>query len=243
MLLSLLFFFTLANGTNAQQVIEDPAGPVHTGPGYIMVCIVLMLISLTFVFAGKCVIKLILFIVGFIFFGLLSVWIASLIVNFGNISDSQMIGIILGSIIAGVIGGGLSFCLYQLGVVILGFIGGFALATLILSGVTSLNSYWASLGIIIAVGVIVGVITFIFKNLMIVITTSFIGSQALMIGVDAIANKGYSQFAQITPELQTVTMTPVLWSMLGSSIAITIVGIVFQYKVYPYYSYHNNVRC
>ncbi|KXN70342.1 hypothetical protein CONCODRAFT_85374 [Conidiobolus coronatus NRRL 28638] len=241
-LLSLLFLFMVISGASAQQIIESPAGSVRTDAGSIIMCIVLVLIGLTFVFTAKRIIKFILFIAGFIFFALVCVWIASLIINFSNISNAQMGGIIVCSIISGIIGGALSWSLYQVGIIILGFMGGFVLASLILSGVTSFDNYWARFGIMVAIGVIIAVITFIFMDFMIIITTSFIGSQAFMIGVDAVANEGYAQFAQIASETRAVIMTPALWAMLGSSIVTTIIGIIFQYKAYPQRSYHYKFR-
>jgi hypothetical protein len=236
--LSLLFLFTFISGASAQSV-DVSGGEPNTDAGSIIAGVVLMLIGLVFVFAGKRIIKLILFVVGFVFFGALSVWISSLIVDIDNITQGQRIGIIVGSVVVGLIGGLLSWCLYQVGVVLLGFLGGFALGGLILSGVTTLDSYWARFGIMVAIGVVIAIVTLIFMNLMIIITTSFVGSQAFMIGVDAIANKGYTQFAQVTTHLQSVSMTAVLWAMLGSSIALALIGIIFQYKAYPKRSYHN----
>jgi hypothetical protein len=77
-------------------------------------------------------------------------------------------------------------------------------------------------------------------NVMIIITTSFEGSQIFMIGVDLIANKGYAKFTEVYEDTFAIHMTPVLWGMLASSLVLTLIGIIFQYKAYPNRQYYDS---
>ncbi|KXN70340.1 hypothetical protein CONCODRAFT_78893 [Conidiobolus coronatus NRRL 28638] len=202
-----------------------------------------MLVGLVFVFAGKRVIKFLLFIAGFVFFGILALYISGRIVDLENITQGQRIGIIVGSVITGLLGGLLSWCLYKLGIAILGFLAGFNIGGLIVNSISSLDdNYWGRLGIMIGCGLAIAILTLFLMNIMIVVATSFVGAQGFMIGIDFIANKGYVDFVRVTTTLKSFHLTPVLWAMLGSSIVLTLIGILVQFKSYPKAQYYNIER-
>jgi hypothetical protein len=239
--LSLLFCITYISGISAQDQVIINGGDPRRDAGSIIAAIILYIVGLTFVFAGKRVIKILLFIVGFIFFGALSLVIAARIVDVESVTSGQRIGIIVGSVIVGILGGMLSWCLYKLGIAILGFLMGFSIGGLIVNGISSLqDSFWTRLGIMIGCGLAVSILMIFLMSIMIVVATSFVGSQLFMIGVDVLANKGYLMFVEVYSKFKSVQMTPVLWAMLGSSLVLTLIGILVQWKAFSKKEYYDN---
>ncbi|KXN70341.1 hypothetical protein CONCODRAFT_78894 [Conidiobolus coronatus NRRL 28638] len=230
-ILSLLAIFI--SGVTAQDYsFQENGGAPNTDAASIIIGIIAMVLGLIFVFAGKRVIKFLLFISGCIFFAGLTIIISGKIVDLNNITSTQRIIIIVFTVLIGLLGGLLSWYLYKLGIAIIGFLAGFNIGGLIVNGISSLDdNYWGRLGIMVACGLVIAILTLFLMNIMIVVATAFVGSQGFMIGIDFIANKGYVNFVKVTSSLKSFKLTPTLWAMLGSSIVLTLIGTLVQFKL------------
>jgi hypothetical protein len=238
---SLLSCVAYISGVRAQDTFTINEADIKMDAGSIVGAIILWILGLAFIFSGKRIIKILLFIVGFIFFGLFSLFIATNIVDTESITSSQRIGIIVGSVIAAILGGMLSWYLYKLGIAILGFLMGFSIGSFVVHRIPSLEThFWTRFGIMVASGFAIAILAIFLMKLMIIISTSFVGSQMAMIGVDLIINQGYSKFILIYIKSKAIQVTPVLWVMLGSSIILTLIGILFQWKAYSKKEYYDN---
>ncbi|KXN70345.1 hypothetical protein CONCODRAFT_70744 [Conidiobolus coronatus NRRL 28638] len=236
-----VFFSLFISGISAEDKVVLDEGPIRKDAGHIVGAIILWIIGLVFVFAGKRIVRFLCFVVGFFFFAFLSLLISGAIVDDERATNAQSIGIIVGAVIVGIIGGLLSWWLYKFGIFIMGFLAGFTIGGLIVQAIQALDdNFWASIGICIGCGIVIGILMLVFMNIMIIITTSFEGSQLFMVGVDLIANKGYATFTEVYQQTFAIRMTPALWGMLASSLVLTLIGIIFQYKAYPKGRYYDD---
>jgi hypothetical protein len=202
---------------------------------------ILMLVGVIFIFFGKRLIKFLSFIAGFLFFAAVALLIASRIVNFENLEFSQHNGMVGGLLAVGVLGGILSYCVLRLGVMSLGFLTGYSIGGIILQSTQSLG-FGAHLGIMIGFGTVGAILAFFFIDWTILITTSYIGAQTLLVGVDVIVNKRYIDFVKANTNLNYIKCTPILGGMLGCGFLLTIIGAVFQYKVFTKSNYYEIVK-
>ncbi|KXN70334.1 hypothetical protein CONCODRAFT_7090 [Conidiobolus coronatus NRRL 28638] len=209
----------------------DGTGKANTSAVAIVSMLILISVGLVFVFAGKKIIKVLLVLLGFFFFACITIVIAGKIVDLSTITKGQRIGILVSSLIIGILGGLLSWCLYKLGIFILGFIMGYNLGGLILQ-FAKIESQWGRIGIMIACGLVIGILAICLMKFMIVIATAFVGSQAVMIGIDVVANKGYINSVNVMATFKKTEMNAALWAMLGSSIALMLIGIIVQFKAF-----------
>ncbi|KXN70346.1 hypothetical protein CONCODRAFT_78897 [Conidiobolus coronatus NRRL 28638] len=114
----------------------------------------------------------------------------------------------------------------------MGYIAGYHLTGVVLCGLINLDKNSVVFGVMIVCGLAVGAINLIFLDIMLIVTSAFVGGQVFMEGVDVIVNKGYLQIAVGWSGSRYDGMTPALWGMLFSSIAITVIGVLFQIKVF-----------
>jgi hypothetical protein len=220
----------MADSNNWSLVGDGNGTPNHSAVA-IVVMLILITVGLVFVFAGKKIIKILLVLLGFFFFSIITIVIAGKIVDLSNISKSQRIGILVSALIIGTLGALLTWCLYKLGIFILGFLMGYNLGGLILQFV-KLESQWGRIGIMVACGLVIGILAICLMNIMVVIATAFIGSQSVMIGIDVVVNKGYINSVNVLATFKKTQMNATLWAMLGSSIALMLIGIIVQFKAF-----------
>jgi hypothetical protein len=230
--ISLIFFITFINSANVHDSIIDPSGDASISAGTIIESIFYMAIGLVFVFLGKRLTKITLFLVSFGLCTYISFMISSLITMNSNVTNGQQLGIIIGSVIVGLLGGLVSWRFYKVGVFNMGYMAGYHLTGVVLCGLANLDKSWIVFGVMIACGIVVGAINLIFLDTILIVSSAFVGGQVFMEGIDVIVKKGYLQIATGWSRSGHEGMTPVLWGMLFSSIAITMIGVLFQHKVF-----------
>jgi hypothetical protein len=223
-----LFFLSLITGLNAQSVDSGP----NTGGAAIATCIILMIVGLVFLFAGKKIIKIIIALHGFILFAGLTFIIASAIThNFENTSRGGAIGVIVAAVIIGVLGAMLSWCLYKVGVFLLGAAVGALIGNIIVQFFNQ-PPLWLHLTIVIILALIMGCLTIFFLKLFIILTTSWQGANYFMIGVDTVANKGFAELTKSLADGNNRTWTGSLIAMVVSTFLIALLGALVQFKVF-----------
>ncbi|KXN70338.1 hypothetical protein CONCODRAFT_78892 [Conidiobolus coronatus NRRL 28638] len=226
-LIASLLFLTSSVNAELSSFAEKS---MRLNPEAIASSVILMVIGIIFIFFGKRLIKFLGFIAGFLFFGAIALLIASRLVDFNNWGFPNVIA---SSEVRGV----LSYCVLRLGVMFLGFLTGYSIGGIILQSTQSLG-FWAQLGIMIGFGAVGAILALFFIDWTILITTSYIGAQTLLVGVDVIVNKNYIDFVKANTNLIYIKCTPLLGGMVGCAFLLTIVGAVFQYKVFTKPNYY-----
>ncbi|KAJ2787839.1 hypothetical protein GGI15_000408 [Coemansia interrupta] len=133
----------------------------------------------------------------------------------------------------GLIGGGISMFLFKVGVALVGALGGFALATWILSMKSGglIHSDVGRILFIVAM-IIVGMLAALFlQTPAIVVSSSIWGSYALFVGIDCFARTGFQNTALDflnTPGAVYET-SPKVYAMIACMAVSAILGIIVQF--------------
>ncbi|CEG68780.1 hypothetical protein CU097_015851 [Rhizopus azygosporus] len=139
------------------------------------------------------------------------------------------------SIVAGVLCGGLLCCCFFLAVYLLGALLGYLAALWLLSWNTNglIQSNWGR-AILIVCFVIAGVILIAFlERPVFVIATAFIGSFAIFVGVDIYVKTGFLELVNQLLHARTMDLvvdaTPALRGMLAGCLGLALVGSLIQW--------------
>ncbi|ORX83955.1 hypothetical protein K493DRAFT_320176 [Basidiobolus meristosporus CBS 931.73] len=141
------------------------------------------------------------------------------------------------SIVSGLIGGFLFACLWKLGLLAIGGLGGFALSMFILSLkdgllITNSTARYVFIGVFVVVGM---VLIFFFEKPILIVGTALIGSYSLVVGVDYFVRTGFTQqlldFLNGRGETFYHT-TGAVYGMLASLAILFLVGVFVQFKTY-----------
>ncbi|KAI9250783.1 hypothetical protein BY458DRAFT_524296 [Sporodiniella umbellata] len=152
--------------------------------------------------------------------------------DYGANSDTILLVV---CIIVGVLCGGLLCCCFFLAVYLMGALLGYLAALWLLSWVSNglIQSSWGRAVLIICF-IIAGILLMAFvERVVFVIGSAFIGSFAIMCGVDIYVKSGFlelvNQFLHARSLNLLVDSTPTLRGMLAGTIALTAVGSLFQW--------------
>jgi hypothetical protein len=156
----------------------------------------------------------------------------------GNLTDGQLLWVIIGGVVGGIIGAALMSLLYLVGVFIVGAAAGVVLA----------NAVGVAAGIdmpdlvVIIVAVVVGIIALILQRVVIILATAFIGSWAvvsgglsLLVGASVTPTELYGDAAQAGEVAAGVPSLIVLifWLVLAMVGAITQFAMTRERPVAP----------
>jgi len=218
------FFFTAVFADDS-----SPSTPQLTTAS-IIIGIILLIVGLVFTFSGKRILKFIIFLAGALLFAYLTFLSANAIIDLSTATDSQWIGIYCAMGILGLVGGLLATCVWQLGLMILGGAMGVSLGSMLIR-TNIISSHTAQLVLLICFAVVFAILTFIFSNVFVIISTSIFGAFVFMSGVDCFAQKGFDNIiSNIGKPGVTEPISGSVWAMLVSVLAIAIIGIIVQFR-------------
>ncbi|KAK9713049.1 hypothetical protein K7432_006733 [Basidiobolus ranarum] len=217
----------------AQGTLTNTQGLTDTEQ--LVAAIVCIVVGFLFCFFGRHLVKVTIFIAGFFFFAGLSLFLAEKIQPVAD-GDTSKSWIYLGvSCAIGILGGLLLLCLWKLGLAIIGGLGGFSLAMLILSLKSGmLISSGTPRTIFIVAMVLVGLVSILFfeKHIMI-ICTAISGAYIFVIGLDHFLKTGFTGQLNLFwgGDSNVFYHTDAkVYAMLGSTVAIALIGILVQYR-------------
>ncbi|KAK9713050.1 hypothetical protein K7432_006734 [Basidiobolus ranarum] len=197
--------------------------------------VLLILVGFAFCFFGRRLVKVTIFLAGFVFFAGLAFIVLANISPISTDNTSKSWIFLAVSIVAGLIGGYLLICLFKVGLTFVGALGGFALSMIILSLKDNmLIPSNAGRIIFVVVFVVIGAVSILFLEKHILIWSSAItGSYAMVVGVDVFVKTGlyYSLNLFFRGHREVFYHTDAkVYAMLASVILITGVGALFQYR-------------
>jgi hypothetical protein len=196
--------------------------------------IVMMTFGLFLTFMGKRLFKILLAIQAFFIFAIITLIIIMVNVSWFDLTTGKFVGICFGAAAVGIVGAVIAYFLYKVGIFIMGFFSGAYIGTFIMKS-AHVDKTWAIILVACIIGIIIGTIAVWLSHIMIVIGTSFNGSSYFMLGVDQIANKGFTDFVDfVKGDDDPVKFTGSLWGMIAGFVIVAIIGCIFQFR------FHNN---
>ncbi|KAI8975014.1 hypothetical protein BDB01DRAFT_728555 [Pilobolus umbonatus] len=218
-----------ANGATIQFV-----GHQITVQG-IVFSIVLFVTGAYLCFVGGVYQNFTMFIVGFY----LGATVAFVVLNnvdekLGDNSDTIMLVV---CIVVGILAGGLLCCCFFLAVYILGILLGLFVASWILSWSSNglIQTTWGRAILYICLGILGLVLMIFFERIIFVISTAFIGSFAIFLGIDVYAKTGLLELVKQMFRAKSLSMavdaTPQLRGMLGGVLGLAIVASLIQWLI------------
>ncbi|TPX30944.1 hypothetical protein SmJEL517_g05624 [Synchytrium microbalum] len=202
-----------------------------------VLAILLIVTGLFLTFYGYRLFTPVLFVIGAYVGGLLAYIIVLNTEPAGGFANRDTL-ILVVVLVAALVVGCLTICLWRVGIALLGAALGFVLGLFILS--------WASGGVIASglgraiflsvLSIIGGIAISILQKPIIIVATAVVGSYAFISGVDIFANTGFSLAAQQminahnSLNLSPFQTSPRMFAMLIGFMAAAIVGILFQFR-------------
>ncbi|ORX79800.1 hypothetical protein K493DRAFT_308475 [Basidiobolus meristosporus CBS 931.73] len=217
----------------AQGVLTNREG--FTDTQKLIAAIVCIAVGFLFCFFGRYLVKVTIFVAGFFFFAGLSLFLAEKIQPTAE-GDSGRAWLHLGiSCAIGIIGGLLLLCLWKLGLVLIGGLGGFALAMFILSLKSGMliSSGTPRIIFIVAMVLVGMIIILFFEKHVVIICTAITGAYVFVIGIDHFVKTGFTDQLNLfwggdsTVFYQTNAK---VYAMLGSAAVLALIGILIQYR-------------
>jgi len=201
------------------------------------ISILVIIVGLFWVFLGYKLIRIVLFIAGFVVFSFLTFELLKTHVVEKNLLPSWSNYVL--SAIAGIVGGFLFLLLAKIGTFLFGMLIGI-LATTLIFGTTPLGSVnlenLYQLLIILGVGLITGLLTVLLSRPLLILGTSFNGSFLIGNAIDLQwIQSGVSELLKeilrdITKHINYDTGNLRAYGVLGGVLVLTIVGIIVQWK-------------
>jgi len=236
------------NGTNGTVPANSTLPPNVDANTWLWInrgtLIAAILVGLIWCFAGYRVLRITLFLAGFILLYFVSF---SLLSSFPQVTDALAPWIIM-SISAGIglLGGILVVVVFKIGIFIMGFIFGAILAVVVISftplqGVINANiqsnvTIYVFFGSVVGLGVLVGILAIIFIKFIVVIVTACNGAFVIMSSIDALA-PNFGIFQILSGVFQRNVPTNTLnWTsyqtyvVLGGLILLAIAGVAIQFR-------------
>jgi hypothetical protein len=150
-------------------------------------------------------------------------------------SDVIMITI---PIVTGLLGALIAYRLWRFGLSLVGFLGGSALALILLSTKTGglIESPMGRVAFVIALGIIAGILIHFLEIPVLIGSTSIAGAYATVFGVDIFLKTGFASIFQLL--LNNINQTPdIIFTADGKVIAmivaviiLTLLGCIVQYR-------------
>jgi len=250
---SLHAMFTTAAQAAEQATTSPPdlaAGANVTSDILGVICLV---IGFLFCFFGTSLWRFTLFAAGFLFsfffsYGLLLNLEGPLAEgSFGPNRDWILLGV---SFAIGLLGGCIATCIYKIGVFLIGAVGGFFLATLILSffAQSAITSGGGRVAFILAFAIVVGFLSLKVEKHLVIFATAYAGAYVAVYGIDEFVGSGFSRSADATLtdgerggsldsavsliKDATFAKPAVAYTLLGLMFLLAVSGVVVQYKRY-----------
>jgi len=232
LLLILLSSVVSADGTNttltpALPTSSLPRGQMRTDVGSILSLIVLVVIGLAYCFWGFSLFKPTLFMTGFFLASnvtLLALNNSSAFGASGYSGTSLRLIYLAIAVGAGLIGGFLLVCCWGIGVYVIGLLGGYAAANLLISAIPTQLSLAVRIVIIVLFCILGTILIHFFEKAIIIAATSIAGAYVTLLGIDMVVNRGIAYDLQHDEAPTTDSIYEVL-----AAIGLALVGIIVQY--------------
>lgn len=172
---------------------DAPRGEVRTDAGAIISLIILTILGLAYCFWGFSLFHPTLFITGFFLTANLVMVALNKSGAFAHsgFSPTALQLIIVGiSLAAGFVGGVLLVCCWGVGVYVIGILGGYIAASLLIGAIPTPLSQVVKIVIIVVFSIIGVVLIHIFERPIIIGATSVAGAYVTVLGIDMVLNKG-----------------------------------------------------
>ncbi|KAJ1955786.1 hypothetical protein EC988_001692 [Linderina pennispora] len=197
--------------------------------------IVLIVIGVFFTFFGRKLVKVLIFLAGFCVVGGLTIYLEYKIrAPREDEKTREIVYLVVGGVL-GLIAGGLLLCLYKVGIAFVGGLGGFALATWILSMKSgSLITSEAGRIVFIVVLIVIGMLLALFLEKPAIIVASAVwGSYALFVGIDCFAKTGFQDTATtfLSAPGATYETSAKVYGMIAGMAVTAVVGIGVQFAI------------
>jgi len=202
-----------------------PRGELRTDVGSIISLIVLVVVGLAYCFSGFSLFKPTLFMTGFFIAANVALMALDKSGAFPDMSPTSHRLVYLAiAVAAGLLFGCVVLCCYGLGIYLIGLLGGYVAANLLISVITVHLSLAVRI-IIIVVFCIVGLVLIrIFEKAIIIIATAMAGAYVTLLGIDMVLNKGiaYDMQHDEAPTMDSV------YEVVGA-LCLAFVGIIVQF--------------
>ncbi|PVU85099.1 hypothetical protein BB559_007215, partial [Furculomyces boomerangus] len=197
-----------AAGTTSANISIPKIGGLTTGG--IIAGVVLVVLGTIFLFFGKKLIKVTIFLGDFFLVGVVFLVIAYKIRAPLDGENTRSVTYLVVAIVVGLIGGALTLWLYKTNLLIIGGLGGFAVAAYIMSWSSTglFSQIWVRVVFIVASVIVGGLLVLFLERPAIIISTSIYGSYALFVGIDCFARTGFKEsIASVLVKLQIPSKT------------------------------------
>jgi len=204
-----------------------PRGQLRTDVGSILSLIVLVVVGLAYCFSGFSLFQPTLFLTGFFLAANVTLTALNNSGAFGaaGYSSTTLRLIYLAiSIGAGLIGGWLLVCCWGIGIYVIGLLGGYAAANLLISAIPTQISLAVRIVIIVLFCIVGTVLIHYFEKAIIIGATSIAGAYVTVLGIDMVVNRGIAYDLQ-HDEAPTMDSIYEVIAALG----LAFVGIIVQY--------------
>ncbi|KAJ3124916.1 hypothetical protein HK098_000743 [Nowakowskiella sp. JEL0407] len=225
---------TLNNITTPNQIIGTVQGlNWSTGTaGVILICT-----GLVMAFFGYMLFKVVLFIAGFLGFGALAYVGLNIIRNsFPStaqaFTDNGAVIYFVVVLVVGALGGGLTVCLWRVGLSVIGGLLGFVVATTIQQAVDGglIKSEVGRIVFIAIIVIIFAIAIHFLERPLLIIGTSVPGAYATIWGIDVFVQTGFKDAVVVVLQnAGKITVTTNVWIMIGAFLALSVIGILVQF--------------
>ncbi|KAJ3126100.1 hypothetical protein HK098_007898 [Nowakowskiella sp. JEL0407] len=225
---------TLNNITTPNQIIGTVQGlNWSTGTaGIILICT-----GLVMAFFGYMLFKVVLFIAGFLGFGALAyVGLNVIRANFPSTAEAfanngAVIYLIV-VLVVGALGGGLTVCLWRVGLSVIGGLLGFVIATTIQQAVDGglIKSEVGRIIFIAAIVIVFAIAIHFLERPLLIVGTAVPGAYAAVWGVDVFVQTGFKDAVVVLLQnAGKITVTTSIWYMIGAFLGLSVFGILVQF--------------
>jgi len=208
-------------------VSSVPRGQMRTDVGSIISLIVLVVIGLAYCFSGFSLFKPTLFMTGFFLAANITLMALDKSGSFTSSGYSPAalrliyLAIAVG---AGIVGGWLLVCCWGFGVYVIGLLGGYIAANLLISAIPTHLALAVRIVIIVLACVAGVVLIHFFEKVIIIGATALAGAYVTVLGIDMVVNRGIAYDLQHD---EAPTMDSV-YEVLGA-LGLAAVGMIFQF--------------
>lgn len=223
---------TRALGLSADST-ADPSLPIPSRgtpqtDGYsIAFCVIFAILGLAYTFNGVAMFRATLFVTG-LFFGTSVVLYAlqqakPFVLSSASVTNAVYLGI---SILVGVICGILLIVFWNIGIYIIGLLGGWMLGNIILN-TFAITNIVARIVILVVLSLIGAVVVHFFERPAIIIATSLAGAYLTVLGVDMVVNAGVGYDLRHPERMDSKPAPQTLYEMLAIGL-LALVGVIWQ---------------
>lgn len=183
---------TLNNNSSSNGSIGDGRGQLRTDAGAILSLIALVSIGVLYCFFGILLFKPTLFITGFLLGDSMTLGLLTTSKLYQDtMSPSTLVMFYsVTAITVGIFAGCLFVCCWSLGIYVIGALGGYIVAHLILSLIATTVPIWFKFLLVLVCSLVGALLLHYFEKPMVISATAFAGGYAIVLGVDMVLNRG-----------------------------------------------------